>query len=148
MQKTKKSKDADAPTTVTPIRVIPVWHPDRLDKPNPLVIENLLQLASQGKMNCLTKLIQMNQDLCQFGLRSRYVKHLLDAIYELKDTTKDGGARLYFIRGQHSAYYLFHAECKKENATDDWILGTGLEILEALEQDAPVQPLRYRQKRP
>ncbi len=148
MKKTKKSKDAEAPTTVTPIRVIPVWHPERLDKPNPLVIEDLLQLVNQGKINCLAKLISMNQDLGQFGLRSRYVKHLLDAIYELKDTTSDGGARLYFIRGQHNTYYLFHAECKKENATDDWILGTGLEILEALERGDPLQPMRYRQKRP
>lgn len=139
---------AEPPIAVTPIRVIPVWHPDRLDKVNPLVIENLLELVNRGKVNCLAKLIQMNQDLCRVGLRSRYCKHLLDALYELKDTTSDGGARLYFIRGNHNTYYLFHAECKKENATDDWILGTGLEILEAIERGAPVQPERYRQKRP
>jgi hypothetical protein len=148
MKRKKQANKDDSSTTPHRIRVIPVWHPDRLDKPHPLVIDALLQLVNQGKTTCLSKLIQMNQDLCRAGLRSRYCKHLFDALYELKDTTGDGGARLYFIRGNHDTYYIFHAECKKETATDDWILGTGLEILEALERGDPVQPARFRQKRP
>jgi hypothetical protein len=65
---------------------------------------------------------------------------LFDAVYELKDRTREGGARAYYIRGDDDRFYLVHAECKNESESDEWMLGEAVEILEALEKNRPLFP--------
>jgi phage-related protein len=116
------------------------YHPDRLHEAKPLIIQDLLELAGQHKQICLNKMINMITDLHQHGQDSRYRKHLFDAINELKDRTSEGGARVYYIRGDDDRFYLVHAECKNESESDEWMLGEAIEILEALENNKPVFP--------
>lgn len=116
------------------------YHPDRLNDPQPLFIQDLLELVGTRKQICLNKLINMATDLYLHGQESRYRKHLFDAIYELKDRTSEGGARAYYIRGDDDRFYLIHAECKTETESDQWMLGEAVEILEALEKNRPLFP--------
>jgi phage-related protein len=116
------------------------YHPDRLDDPHPLFIQDLLELVGARKQICVNKLVNMATDLHLHGQESRYRKHLFDAVYELKDRTSEGGARIYYIRGDDDRFYLIHAECKNESETDEWMLGEAVEILEALEKNRPLFP--------
>jgi phage-related protein len=116
------------------------WHPDRLNRKQPVIIEDLLALIEQSKIICVRKMIDMLRDLRDHGLDSRYSKHLFDAVYELKNRTSDGGARVYFIHGSNNHYFMVHAECKKETQASEWMLAHCLEILEALEQRTPLFP--------
>jgi phage-related protein len=116
------------------------YHPDRLNDPHPLFIQDLLELVVKRKQICVNKLVNMATDLYLHGQESRYRKHLFDAVYELKDRTSEGGARVYYIRGDDDRFYLVHAECKNETETDEWMLGEAVEILEALEKNRPLFP--------
>ena len=122
------------------------WHPDRLERKNPVIVEDLLELIVQGKVICARKIIEMLRDLRDSGLQSRYCKHLFDAIYELKNRTSDGGARVYFIHGNGQRFFIVHAECKKESQSSEWMLAHCLEILAALEQETPLFPIGKRPK--
>ena len=82
----------------------------------------------------------MLRDLRDHGLASRYSKHLFSALYELKDRTVDGGARVYFLYGDHQRFFIVHAECKKESQVSEWMLAHCLEVLEALENATPIFP--------
>ena len=130
-------------------RVYCPWHPTRLDKKHPLLIEDFLGLVKEKKVICLKKMISMLHGLNTQGLDSSHVKHLFDAIYELKDRTTDGGARVYFIAGQNREFYAFHAECKKNNETNENMLIDGIEIMEASENGQAIfavnnTPQRWR----
>ncbi len=123
------------------------WHPDRLDHKHPVIIEDLLELIDKSKIICLRKMIDMLADLRDSGLKSRYSKHLFDAVYELKDRTSEGGARVYFIHGNQQRFFIVHAECKKETEASEWMLAHCLEILEALEQHLRLFPAGQLPKR-
>ena len=144
----KKAKPAVTPK---PVRARPQlfspWHPDRLGEKNPPIIEDLLELIEVGKVICVRKMIEMLRDLKDHGLASRYSKHLFNAVYELKDRTADGGARVYFLHGDHGRFFIVHAECKKESQSSEWMLAHCLEILDALENAMPLFPPGSRPKR-
>jgi phage-related protein len=123
------------------------WHPLRLERKNSLLVEDFLVLVREKKVICLRKMIVMLDDLNTQGLDSRYVKHLFDAIYELKDRTSDGGARVYFIAGDEQEFYAFHAECKKERDSSDVMLSDGIEIMEASEAGRAIFPKSNTPKR-
>jgi hypothetical protein len=42
--------------------------------------------------------------------------------------------------------YLTHAECKTQNAANEWMLGNTLEMQDALEKGEPVFPQPEQQK--
>jgi phage-related protein len=132
-------------TTSSPTRIVCPWHPNHLDAKNPLIIQDLLEMA-QSKRICLKKCIQMIGDLFVHGLQSRYTKHLGGVLYELKDRTSDGGARVYVLAGSHRRVFVYHAECKKEDSATQILLGDGIEIMEAIENNQPIQPEWYGQK--
>ncbi len=117
------------------------WHPTQLTRKRPLLVDDFLDLVKQKKFVCLKKMISMLNGLNTFGLESLHVKPLFDAIYELKDRTSDGGARVYFIAGEDNEFYAFHAECKKESDADEVMLSDAIEILEALEAGQAVFPM-------
>ncbi len=121
-------------------RVYCPWHPERLDKPRALIIEDFLELTKQKKFICLKKMISMLDNLNTHGLQANHIKHVFDAIYELKDRTTEGGARVYFIAGNQNEFYAFHAECKKEHDADENMLADGIEILEAAEAGKAIFP--------
>ncbi len=95
--------------------LILAYHPNRLDETHPLVIQDLLELVEESKQLCVNKCVQMMTDLHQSGLKSRYLKPLFGAVYELKDRTSQGGARVYFVVDNKTQFYIAHAECKTEN---------------------------------
>ncbi len=144
------SKAKPAPTPKPP-RAVPQlfspWHPDRLGEKNPPIITDLLGLVENRKVICVRKMIEMLNDLKNHGLSSRYSKHLFNAVYELKDRTADGGARVYFLHGDRQRFFIVHAECKKESQSSEWMLAHCLEILEALENATPIFPPGSRPKR-
>jgi hypothetical protein len=122
-------------------RVYCPWHPTQLTRKRPLLVDDFLVLVKQKKFLCLKKMITMLNGLNTLGLASPHVKPLFDAIYELKDRTSEGGARVYFIAGEDKEFYAFHAECKKESDADEVMLSDGIEILEALENAQAVFPM-------
>jgi hypothetical protein len=132
--------------TQTRPRIICVWHPNHLTKKNPLIIEDLLEM-SVSKRICAQKCKQMIGDLYLNGRDSRYRKHLGGALWELKDRTSEGGARVYFLQGQGNRFIVYHAECKNENEASEKLLDDGIEILEALAAQKPIQPSWYGKKR-
>jgi phage-related protein len=73
----------------------------------------------------------------QYGLISRYIKHFGGPVHELKDRTRDGGARVYFIATSNDEFILVHAECKRENAADTRPLEHVADVLEAFEHKHP-----------
>lgn len=109
-----------------------VRHPERLDAPRPLVIDDFLAMARLGQQACLRAVIEMCGDLHQNGMASRFVKALGGPLYELKKRASDGGARVYFLR-EESGFILVHAECKKENQASQALLLDALAVLEARE---------------
>jgi hypothetical protein len=110
-------------------------HPTRPRHRRHLIIDDFLNIARASKKVCLRKMIEMTQDLRKFGLDSRYVKPLGGPLYELKDRTSDGGARVYFLRYGTDAFILGRAECKNENAADDSLLSSLLDIMDAIERN-------------
>jgi hypothetical protein len=44
------------------------------------------------------------------------------------------------IRGNNQCAYFTHAECKKRDAADEWMIANTLEIQDALEQERAVFP--------
>ena len=106
-------------------------NPHRLDAKNPLLIEDLLELAYAGKQGCVTGIIKMIADLYEHGESCRYIKALGGALYELKTRTPTGGARVYFFRGANKEFMLCRAECKREKAASLTLLESTAEILEA-----------------
>ena len=143
-----KAKPAPSPKPIpSKPQLFSPWHPDRLGEKNPPIIEDLLELVENRKVICVRKMIEMLRDLRDHGLASRYSKHLFNAVYELKDRTSDGGARVYFLRGDHGRLFIVHAECKKERQSSEWMLVHCLETLEALENATPIFPPGRRPKR-
>ena len=122
--------------------LILAYHPKRLAELRPLVIEDLLELAEKSKQRCVDKCIQMLSDLHQFGLESRYTKPLFGAVYELKDRTKQGGARVYFVADEENEFFIVHAECKTQDQASRWMLAECAEIVHALEHDQAVVRLK------
>jgi hypothetical protein len=112
--------------------------PNRLDAKNPLLIEDLLELAYAGKQGCVSGIIKMIADLYVNGEACRYIKALGGALYELKTRTPTGGARVYFFRGAKQEFILCRAECKPEQAASLRLLESTAEILEAHLDDIPV----------
>ena len=115
-------------------------HPHRLDETHPLVIQDLLELVEESKQLCVNKCVQMMADLHQNGLKSRYLKPLFGAVYELKDRTSQGGARIYFIVDNKNQFYISHAECKTESEASRWMLAECAQIVQALETNQPILP--------
>ncbi len=108
-------------------------HPNRPRSRRHLIIEDFLEIARASKVICLRKMIEMTQDLLEHGLKSRYVKPLGGPLYELKDRTADGGARVYFLRYGTNGFILGRAECKKEDAADETLLSSLLDVIQAIE---------------
>jgi hypothetical protein len=125
------------------------FHPNRLNAPREPLLQDLLEMAQEGKQDCVNKVIAMLEDLHLHGLTKnergayncRFIKPFGGAIYELKaGKVGSGAARVYLIRGNDHCAYVTHAECKKRNQANEWMIANSLEIQDALEQGKPVFP--------
>jgi phage-related protein len=109
-------------------------HPER----QPLLIEDLLELARQGKMACVSAIIEMIADLYQEAEACRYIKALGGSLFELKKRSPAGGARVYFFRGSQAEFILCHAECKKEAAASARLVNSTATLLLAYRKGSKV----------
>jgi hypothetical protein len=125
------------------------FHPNHLDAPRAPFIQDLLDMATQGQQDCVNKIIDMLEDFHTHGFSKnsqnayncRFIKPFGAAIYELKARKVGSGApRAYMIRGNNQCAYFTHAECKKRDAADEWMIANTLEIQDALEQNRAVFP--------
>ena len=125
------------------------YHPNRLNALHAPLIQDLLELAQASKQDCVNKIIGMLEDFHVHGFQKdargayacRFIKPFGGAIYELKaKKVPSGAARVYLIRGNDQCAYLTHAECKSQNAANQWMIANTLEIQDALEQNIAVFP--------
>jgi phage-related protein len=105
-------------------------HPERY----PLLIQELLELAQDGKMGCVSAIIELIADLYQNGDDCRYIKALGGSLFELKKRAKDGGARVYYFRGRKKEFILCHVECKKEDTANARLINSTFRLLAAYQK--------------
>lgn len=119
------------------------FHPTRKRGKEPLLYEDLIRLNEAGKNRSVSRMIAMMNDLRSNGRESRYVKHLMGPLFELKTRTPDGGARVYFFRLNEDSFVLVRAEVKKENEATEGLLSDVLDVIEAVKEEKDVLIPKY-----
>jgi hypothetical protein len=137
------------PKPQMPYRINQPFHPNRPKDQHPPIVQDFINLNRESKQIAVTKMIAMIDDLRGKGTKSRFSKHLFDAVYELKSRTPIGGARVYYLdtsKDGEREFQLVHAECKDQDEADDWMLGECLEILESIDSNFPPTPKQAKRK--
>lgn len=119
------------------------FHPTRKRGKEPLLYEDLIALNGEGKNRSVSRIIAMMDDLRANGRESRYVKHLMGPLFELKTRTPDGGARVYFFRLNKDSFVLVRAEVKKENEATETLLSDVLDVINAVKKENDVFVPKY-----
>jgi hypothetical protein len=114
------------------------FHPTRATE-HPLIIEDLLELAEQGRQDVVNACIEMLSDFFKQGIHSRYCKPLKGLFWELKSRSRGGlkgGSRIYFfwIGSDYQEAGIVHAEYKPEKEPDVTILNSVAEVIQAYRQ--------------
>lgn len=95
-------------------------HPNRLNAPHPIIIENLLEMVHNNQQPSINSLIIMLQDLYSNGRNSRYLEKFKTLpFYELKTRSRGGqkgGARVYLFLTNNDEAIIVNAEIKTGNA--------------------------------
>jgi hypothetical protein len=95
-------------------------HPSRLSAPQPIVIQDMLDLVTSGYTEALSEIIDMLDELCASGHGSPYVRKLQGIPFsELKSTTRRGqrgGARVYFWFLANGDAAIVNCEAKHPDA--------------------------------
>jgi phage-related protein len=118
-----------------------IEHPQR----HPLLIQELLELAESGKMSCVAAIIELIADLYEQSDECRYIKALGGSLFELKKRTKDGGARVYYLRGRKGEFILCHAECKKEDAPERRLINDTARLAILYRQGNPIYQEKHKE---
>jgi hypothetical protein len=114
-------------------------HPNDPQGTREAVLTDLLALRKESKHKCADKIIRMIEDLRLNGLECRYIKGFKDsALFELKDRTPAGGARVYCFRVSQEDFAISRAECKKEDKADAQLLGWTEEVIKAWQEGKEV----------
>jgi hypothetical protein len=114
-------------------------HPNDPEGMREAVLTDLLAIRQQSKHKCADKIIGMIEDLRLNGLECRYIKTFKDSsIFELKDRTPDGGARVYCFRVSKDDFAIARAECKKEDAADKTLIRWTEEVIAAWQEGKEV----------
>jgi hypothetical protein len=122
-------------------------HPDDAEETREAVLTDLLALRQQSKHKCADKIIRMLEDLRLNGLECRYIKTFKgSSIFELKDRTLDGGARVYCFRVSKEDFAIGRAECKKEDAADKTLIRWTDEVIAAWQEGKEVLRPKLKQK--
>jgi hypothetical protein len=107
-------------------------HPNDAEGAREAVLTDLLAMRQVSKHKCADKIIRMIEDLRLNGLECRYIKAFKgSAIFELKDRTPDGGARVYCFRVSKDDFAVARAECKKEDKAEAILIKWTEEVIEA-----------------
>jgi hypothetical protein len=107
-------------------------HPSDAPHAREALLTDLLELKRQSKNHCVSKMIQMIEDLRLNGLACRYLKTFKgSAVFELKDRTADGGARVYCFRVGKKDFAIGRAECKKETEASQLLIHWTEEVARA-----------------
>jgi hypothetical protein len=112
----------------------------RFGKSNSTIIEDLLDLASEGKQEAVNACVTMLEDLHKRGLESRFVKKLAGInLWELKTRSRGGqkgGARVYFFVTSNEEALVINAEVKDGDAPSKHKLKEALAIIRDYERDS------------
>jgi hypothetical protein len=91
-------------------------HPNRLNAPNPIIIENLLETVHSNQQASVDSIILMLQDFYLNGRKSRYLEKFKTLpFYELKTRSRGGqkgGARVYLFLTNNDEAIVVNAEIK------------------------------------
>jgi hypothetical protein len=107
-------------------------HPERLDSPRALVIDDLLELALEGKQDAVDSCITMLESLFLEGHESRFVQNMQGLpLLELKTRSRGGekgGARVYFYWNRFGEAVLVGAESKKGDSPSQTLITRGITV--------------------
>jgi hypothetical protein len=114
-------------------------HPSDDSDVREAVLTDLLELYKQSKRKCADKIIRMIEDLRLYGQECRYIKTFKDSsIFELKDRTPEGGARVYCFRVSRHDFAIARAECKNEDKANLHLIQWTEDVIKAWQQGQDV----------
>ena len=117
-------------------------HPNRLNAPHSIIIENLLEMVSNNQQASVNSIILMLQDFYAQGRDSRYLEKLKTLpICELKTRSRGGqkgGARVYLFLTNNNEAIIVNAEIKTGNTPDPQKLEEIAVVLRAYRQGIAV----------
>jgi hypothetical protein len=114
-------------------------HPEDIEGTREAVLTDLLALRKAAKHKCADKIIRMIEDLRLNGLECRYIKTFKSSsIFELKDRTPDGGARVYCFRVSKDDFAVARAECKNKDKADAGLITWTEDVIRAWEDGKEV----------
>jgi hypothetical protein len=131
------------------VKLLEPRHPNHLDAPHAMIVQDLIGLAEAGNQDALNAIIAMLEDLREHGLESRFIKNLKGTpVWELKTRARGGqkgGARVYWFPLQikqepdHTETFavIVNAEVKTGDTPNPNKLKEALEIYLAFKRDAP-----------
>jgi hypothetical protein len=124
------------------MRLLLARDPGSLDREHPVIIEEMVQLNSDGKNEAVTTMIKMLADLHEHGRDSRYLVPMrLSALQELKPTSRGGikgGSRVYLFLTEHDEAGIVNCEVKDGDSPDPHKLKQALRVIAAYRQGIPV----------
>lgn len=117
--------------------------PHRLWASHPLLIQELLQLATTGRQVAVSTMIEMLHDLYTVGRESRFLVKLgRSPLWELKPTSRGGekgGSRIYLFLLPTGEAGLVNCEVKEPGApTSQEKLLAALRMMKAYNDGIPV----------
>lgn len=123
------------------MRLFPTRHPDRLEAQHPILVEELLLLADEGKTEALKQLVELVADFSINGRASPYLRSLMGSpLFELKPNARGGvrgGCRVYLFfatfEGQEVAG-LVNCEVKDDVRASTHKLKTALTVFVAAQR--------------
>ena len=117
-------------------------HPSRLAAHRPIIIDELLELAVDGRTGALSTMIAMLHDLYRHGRGCRYIEKLKGLpLWELKPASRGGekgGARIYWFFLANGDAGIVNCEVKDGDAPDPMKLEVALEVLVAYKRGVRV----------
>lgn len=117
-------------------------HPNRRTAERTIIIDQFLELVIDGKVEALSMMIAMLQDLHQHGRNSRYLEKLKKLpLYELKSASRGGekgGSRIYLFFLANDDAGVVNCEVKDGSSPDPMKLEAALEVLVAYQNGANV----------
>lgn len=107
-----------------------------------MIIDEFLGLVELGKIDALSTMVAMLDDLYRHGRDSRYLEKLKKLpLYELKSASRGGekgGARIYLFFLANGDAGIVNCEVKEDRSPDRAKLESALEVLVAFKKGVRV----------
>lgn len=91
------------------------------------IVDDLLEMAAQGRIDAVRASIEMLTDLHQNGLQCRFLKKMHGVLWELKTRARGGekgGTRVYLFWLNADQVVILHAEVKTGDSPSAEMLNT------------------------